>query len=131
MLALKREGYRKSDVDLGELWETLTYPGFWKMSMRYWKMGLGELHRSYSKKVFVRDLQRLIPEIREADLAPGGAGVRAQAVSRTGALLDDFSIIRGREAVHVLNAPSPGATSSLAIGDHIAELAAEAFGISA
>ena len=131
VLALKREGYRKSDVDLGELWETLTYPGFWKMSMRYWKMGLGELHRSYSKKVFVRDLQRLIPEIRDTDLAPGGAGVRAQAVSRTGALLDDFSIIRGREAVHVLNAPSPGATSSLAIGDHIAELAAEAFGISA
>ena len=131
VLALKREGYRKRDVDLGELWETLTYPGFWKMSMRYWRMGLGELHRSYSKKVFVRDLQRLIPEIRDTDLAPGGAGVRAQAVSRTGALLDDFSIIRGREAVHVLNAPSPGATSSLAIGDHIAELAAEAFGISA
>lgn len=131
VLALKREGYRKRDVDLGELWETLTYPGFWKMSMRYWRMGLGELHRSYSKKVFVRDLQRLIPEIRDADLAPGGAGVRAQAVSRSGALLDDFSIIRGREAVHVLNAPSPGATSSLAIGDYIAELAAEAFGISA
>lgn len=130
VLALKREGYRKRDVDLAELWETLTYPGFWKMSMRYWRMGLGELHRSYSKKVFVRDLQRLIPEIQDTDLAPGGAGVRAQAVSRTGALLDDFSIIRGREAVHVLNAPSPGATSSLAIGDHIAELAAEAFGIS-
>ena len=131
VLALKREGYRKKDVDLAELWETLTYPGFWKMSMRYWRMGLGELHRSYSKKVFVRDLQRLIPEIRDADLAPGGAGVRAQAVSRSGALLDDFSIIRGREAVHVLNAPSPGATSSLAIGDYIAELAAQAFGISA
>ena len=131
VLALKREGYRKRDVNLPELWETLTYPGFWKMSMRYWRMGLGELHRSYSKKVFVHDLQRLIPEIRDTDLAPGGAGVRAQAVSRTGALLDDFSIIRGREAVHVLNAPSPGATSSLAIGDYIAELAGEAFGISA
>jgi len=96
--------------------------------MKHWKTSLGEIHRSYSKKVFVRDLQGLIPEIQDTDLAPGGAGVRAQAVSRSGALLDDFSIIRGREAVHVLNAPSPGATSSLAIGAHIVELAAEAFG---
>lgn len=128
VLALKREGYRKMDVDLGETWETFTYPGFWKMAARHWKTAVGEIHRSYSKGVFVRDLQGLIPEIRDTDLAPGGAGVRAQAVSKNGALLDDFSIIRGREAVHVLNAPSPGATSSLAIGEHIVELAAEAFG---
>ncbi|MCH7605708.1 MAG: L-2-hydroxyglutarate oxidase [Chloroflexi bacterium] len=128
VMALKREGYRKQDIDVGEMWGTVTFPGFWKMSMRYWKVGIGELHRSYSKKIFVRDLQRLIPEIQDSDLAPGGAGVRAQAVSRSGALLDDFSIIRSREAVHVMNAPSPGATSSLAIGEHIAGLAAEAFG---
>ena len=128
VLALKREGYRKLDIDVGETWETVTFPGFWKMSMRYWRVGMAELHRSYSKKVFVRDLQRLIPELKDSDLAPGGAGVRAQAVSRSGALLDDFSIIRSREAVHVMNAPSPGATSSLAIGEHIAGLAAEAFG---
>ena len=87
------------------------------------------MRRSYSKKLFVRDLQRLLPEVHEGDLAPGGSGVRAQAVFRTGALLDDFHIIRGQEAVHVLNAPSPGATSSLAIGRHIVELAAEAFGV--
>ena len=128
VLALRREGYRKSDWNLGESWGTFSYPGFWKMSAKYWKVGLEEMRRSYSKKLFVRDLQRLLPEIQEADLAPGGAGVRAQAVSRTGALLDDFHIIQGRDAVHVLNAPSPGATSSLAIGEHIVELAAEAFG---
>ena len=128
VLALKREGYRKSDVDIGDTLESLTYPGFWKMASRHWKTGIGEVHRSYSKGVFVNDLQSLIPEIKAEDLAPGGAGVRAQAVSRDGALLDDFSILRGRHAVHVLNAPSPGATSSLAIGQYIVELASEAFG---
>ena len=128
VLALRREGYRKSDWNLGESWGTFSFPGFWKMSAKYWKVGLEEMRRSYSKKLFVRDLQRLVPEIQEADLAAGGSGVRAQAVSRTGALLDDFHIIQGRDAVHVLNAPSPGATSSLAIGEHIVELAAEAFG---
>ena len=127
VLAFSREGYRKSDIDLGESLETLTYPGFWKMTSRHWRTGLSEMRRSYSKGVFLRDLQRLLPEIREEDLAPGGSGVRAQAVASNGALLDDFSIIRGREAVHVLNAPSPGATSSLAIGEHIVQLAAEAF----
>ena len=129
VLALSREGYRKSDLSLGESFETFTYPGFWKMTAKHWRTGLSEMRRSYSKGIFLRDLQRLLPEIREEDLAPGGSGVRAQAVDRRGALLDDFSIIRGREAVHVLNAPSPGATSSLAIGEHIVQLAAEAFGL--
>ena len=128
VLALKREGYRKSDVDIGDAWDSFSYSGFWKMAARHWKTGIGEVHRSYSKGVFVHDLQTLIPEIEATDLAPGGAGVRAQAVAKDGALLDDFSIRRGRHAVHVLNAPSPGATSSLAIGQHIVELAAEAFG---
>lgn len=128
VLAMRREGYHKSDIDLGETLETLTFPGFWKMSMKHWKTGLSEMHRSYSKGVFVKDLQKLLPEIQAKDLATGGAGVRAQAVRRDGTLLDDFSILRGREAVHVLNAPSPGATSSLAIGDHIVNLALEAFG---
>ena len=128
VLALKREGYRKSDVDLAESWGTFTYPGFWKMSMKHWRTGIGEIHRSYSKRVFVNDLRRLLPEIQAQDLVPGGSGVRAQAVSSSGAVLDDFSIIQGREAVHVLNAPSPGATSSIAVGEHIADLAAEAFG---
>ena len=128
VLALAREGYQKKDLDLGESLATVTFPGFWKMTMKHWKTGIGELHRSYSKGVFVHDLQRLIPEIQSQDLEPGGSGVRAQAVSRSGAILDDFHILRGRSAVHVLNAPSPGATSSLAIGEHIADLATEAFG---
>ena len=93
-----------------------------------WKTGIGEMHRSYSKRVFVHDLQRLIPEIRSEDLVAGGSGVRAQAVARNGALLDDFNILTGRNAIHVLNAPSPGATSSLAIGEHIVEQAVQAFG---
>ncbi len=128
VLALSREGYRKSDLNLGDTLGTLVYPGFWRMTAKHWRTGLSETRRSYSKDIFLRDLQRLLPEIREEDLAPGGSGVRAQAVAGNGALLDDFNIIRGREAVHVLNAPSPGATSSLAIGEHIVELAAEAFG---
>ena len=128
VLALKREGYRKQDINPAEAMATFTFPGFWKMSMKHWKTGIGEIYRSYNKRVFVRDLQRLIPEVQAEDLAPGGSGVRAQAVARDGAILDDFHILRGREAVHVLNAPSPGATSSLAIGEHIVELAAEAFG---
>ena len=127
VLAFRREGYRKRDLSLAETWGSLAYPGFWKMTRRHWKTGLGEMHRSYRKGVFLRDLQRLLPEIQAADLGPGGAGVRAQAIARDGTLLDDFRILRGREAVHVLNAPSPGATSSLAIGEHLVDLAAEAF----
>ena len=128
VLALRREGYRKRDFDLGESLGSLTYPGFWKMALKYWKIGLGEVYRSYNKRVFLRDLQRLLPEIKDSDLAGGGSGVRAQAVAKDGSLLDDFSILQGRDAIHVLNAPSPGATSSLAIGEHIAGLALENFG---
>ncbi len=127
VLALSREGYKKSDVNLAESWGTVTYPGFWKMSARYWRTGVAEVHRSYSKGVFVRDLQKLIPGVQSQDLAAGGAGVRAQAVAKDGSLLDDFSILQGRKAIHVLNAPSPGATSSLTIGEHIVGLADEAF----
>ena len=131
VLALSRQGYRKRDLNLGETLGTLSYPGFWKMTAKHWRTGLSETRRSYSKGIFLRDLQRLLPAIREEDLEPGGSGVRAQAVAANGALLDDFHILRGREAVHVLNAPSPGATSSLAIGEHIVGLAAEAFGFPA
>jgi len=131
VLALRREGYRKRDFDLGESLGNLAYPGFWKMAFKFWKIGLGEVYRSYNKRVFLRDLQRLLPEIKESDLAGGGSGVRAQAVAKDGSLLDDFSIIQGRDAIHVLNAPSPGATSSLAIGEHIAGLALENFGAAA
>ncbi len=130
VMALRREGYRKRDFSLGDTLGNLAYPGFWKMALKYWKIGLGEVYRSYSRRVFLRDLQRLIPEIQNSDLDSGGSGVRAQAVARDGSLLDDFSIIQGRDAIHVLNAPSPGATSSLAIGEHIAGLAIDNFGAS-
>ena len=131
VMALRREGYRKRDFSLSESLGNLAYPGFWKMAMKYWKIGMGEVYRSYNRRVFLRDLQRLIPEIQNSDLASGGSGVRAQAVARDGSLLDDFSIIQGRGAIHVLNAPSPGATSSLAIGEHIAGLAVDNFGAAA
>jgi (S)-2-hydroxyglutarate dehydrogenase len=125
VLALKREGYTKLSFSLRDSFETFTFPGFWKMSFRYWRMGLGEMYRSISKAAFVRALQRLLPEIRAEHLAPGGAGVRAQALLSDGALVDDFRIVREGRAVHVLNAPSPAATASLCIGEQIAEMVAK------
>lgn len=122
VLAYAREGYTKSDVNLPELMESLTYPGFIKVASKYWKTGMGELYRSYSKKAFTKALQKLIPEITESDLKPGGAGVRAQACDRTGGLLDDFKIIEEQSAINVINAPSPAATSSLSIGKTISEM---------
>lgn len=129
VLAFAREGYRKSDFNPRDLWESLSYKGFRSLAKRHWKMGLEEIHRSLSKRAFVKALQRLLPEIREEDLIPGGAGVRAQAVAPTGALVDDFVITRTGNAIHVLNAPSPGATASLAIGKKIVEMAAQGFSL--
>ena len=131
VLASAREGYRKRDVNLGDVWEIARYGGFWRVALREWRTGLNEVHRSLRKSVFVRDLQRLIPEVRGEDLATGGSGVRAQAVAPDGALLDDFLIERSEAALHVLNAPSPGATSSLLIGEHIASMAGEMLGLAA
>jgi L-2-hydroxyglutarate oxidase len=127
VLAFAREGYRLSTVHLGELAGTLAYAGFWNMARRYWRMGSYELYRSASKAAFVRSLQKLVPDIQAADIERGGAGVRAQAVSPNGSLVDDFKISVTEGAVHVVNAPSPGATASLAIGRHIASLAADTF----
>ncbi|MGH7826465.1 MAG: L-2-hydroxyglutarate oxidase [Candidatus Binatia bacterium] len=129
VLAFAREGYRMTDVDLGDIWKTLSFRGFWAMTGKYWQTGCGELYRSLSKAAFVKALQKLLPDISTKDLVPGGAGVRAQAVSASGALVDDFVIKDSRNVVHVLNAPSPGATASLAIGQSIAELAAKNFGL--
>lgn len=129
VLALAREGYRKTDLNLRDLWETLSFSGFRSVARRYWRMGLDEQYRSLSKRAFTRALQRLMPAITEDDLQPGGAGVRAQAVAADGTLLDDFVIRQTRNAIHVLNAPSPGATASLAIGENIAATAASAFGL--
>ena len=127
VLAYAREGYRHSIVNAGDLWNTVTFKGFWAMTGKYWRTGFGELYRSLSKAAFVRALQKLLPEITESDLVPGGSGVRAQAVSASGALVDDFVIKQSRSAIHVLNAPSPGATASLAIGQSIAAMAAKNF----
>ena len=129
VLAFAREGYRKKDINLRDLWSTFSYKGFWSLAGNHWRMGLEEMYRSISKRAFVKALQRLMPDIREDDLIAGGAGVRAQAVAPTGALLDDFEITQAGNAIHVLNAPSPGATSSLAIGKKIVEIAARAFSL--
>jgi len=127
VLALAREGYTRSTVRPSDVAGLLAYRGFWAMARRYWRMGSYELYRSASKAAFVRSLQRLVPDIRGEDIGRGGAGVRAQAVTAEGGLVDDFSIAVIEGAVHVLNAPSPGATASLAIGRHIAGLAASTF----
>jgi L-2-hydroxyglutarate oxidase LhgO len=129
VLAFAREGYRFGQVNLVELLGTLTYRGFWAMARRYWRTGLYEMYRSLSQAAFVRALQRLVPELRAEDVVRGGSGVRAQAVSPDGSLVDDFRIVETAEAVHVLNAPSPAATASLAIGRQIAALAADRFGL--
>jgi L-2-hydroxyglutarate oxidase len=121
VLAFAREGYTLGTVDAGELWETLSYPGFRKMAGRYWKMGMGEIWRSASKGAFVKALQRLVPEIREEHLHPAPAGIRAQALSPDGALLDDFAFHDSRRIVNVINAPSPAATSALSIGQYITD----------
>jgi len=123
VFAWSREGYKTSSINPRETLEYFAYLGFWRMAISTWKVGLSELHRSIIKSVFVKDLQKLIPEIQSDDLLKGGSGVRAQAVDRKGNLLDDFNINITEGAIHVLNAPSPGATSSMSIGRHIARLA--------
>ncbi|MBS3905128.1 MAG: L-2-hydroxyglutarate oxidase [Simkania sp.] len=122
VLAYSREGYKKTDVNIRDLQEMLSYPGFWQMARRYWKIGIKELYRSFSKKAFLRDLQRLVPALQEQDLLPGGAGIRAQVVTKEGLMLDDFSFTREGRVLHVLNAPSPAATASFSIGRQIASL---------
>ena len=129
VLAYAREGYRHTNINVKDLWQTVSFRGFWAMTGKYWQTGFGELYRSLSKAAFVRALQKLLPEIRESDLVPGGAGVRAQAVSASGALIDDFVIQQSRNAIHVLNAPSPGATASLAIGQQICGMAEKNFNL--
>jgi len=125
VLAYKREGYKKSDINFREFMETLAWPGFRKVAKKYWRTGLGEFYRSYSKAAFTRALQKLIPEIQESDLIVGGAGVRAQACDRYGGLIDDFLIHQSKRVINVLNAPSPAATSSLSIGETLARLVVE------
>lgn len=120
ILATKREGYSGRDFSFADLMSTLSYPGFWLLAARNLRPGIAEINRSLRKGVFVKSLQRLIPEIQEDDLEPGGSGVRAMAVDRRGRMVDDFHVEEAPGAIHVLNAPSPAATSSLMIGKYIA-----------
>lgn len=129
VLALKREGYRRSDISVVDLAEILGYPGFWRLAARWWRTGLVEYRRSFSRRRFLADLQRLVPALREKDLAGWGSGVRAQAVDRAGRLVDDFVFAEAPGMIHVLNAPSPAATASLAIGEEISGRAARHFAL--
>ncbi len=129
VLAWAREGYQKRDIDCRELGEILGYRGFWYLAARYWRPGWKEMVRSYSKARFARALQKLVPVITAEDLLPGGSGVRAQALGLDGALLDDFVILQSERMLHVLNAPSPAATSSLAIAEYLVASLNEAGGL--
>ena len=122
VLAGAREGYSWGTVRPTELWDAVSFPGVWRLASRHWKTGAAEVARSLSRRRFAATVQTLLPEVRVADLVPGGSGVRAQAVTRDGKLHDDFLVVEGSRSVHVLNAPSPAATASLAIGDHLAGL---------
>jgi (S)-2-hydroxyglutarate dehydrogenase len=130
VLAWAREGYRFTDVDLTDMTESLAYPGFWRMARQHWRSGIGEWRRSLSKSAFVHALQRLLPEIRDEDLIPGGSGVRAQALKPDGALVDDFQFVPSGKILHVLNVPSPAATASLAIAKEIVDTACRANALS-
>ncbi|MDQ3841831.1 MAG: L-2-hydroxyglutarate oxidase [Actinomycetota bacterium] len=121
VLGLAREGYKKKDLNARDLAETLSYTAFWRLVGRNWRTGAGEIWRSLSKKAFVRGLRRLVPDVEEDDLVPTEAGVRAQALMKDGALMDDFLIVEGERSVHVLNAPSPAATACIPIGESIAD----------
>ena len=129
VLALRREGYRHTDINLRDLASSITFPGFWRMAAKHWRSGMDEFHRSLSKKTFVKALQRLLPELREEDLVPGGSGVRAQALKRDGSMVDDFQFVTSGKMLHVLNVPSPAATASIMIGKAIVETAVRDCGL--
>ena len=123
VLAFSREGYKRGQFNTKDVFDYIRYPGFWQMAFKYWKVGAYELYRSFSKKAFLKSLQRLLPALTESDLVHGGAGVRSQVVKKDGSMVDDFYLIQEKNVIHVLNAPSPAATASLMIGKHIAESA--------
>ncbi|GAJ41319.1 L-2-hydroxyglutarate oxidase [Saccharococcus caldoxylosilyticus] len=125
VLGFKREGYKKTDIDAKDVLDIFSFKGFWKLAFKYWREGMEEMVRSYSKKAFLKNLQRLLPEVEMDDLIPTTAGVRAQALRADGTLVDDFYIINTKRTVHVLNAPSPAATACLPIGEEIARRVAD------
>jgi L-2-hydroxyglutarate oxidase len=130
LLAFRREGYTGTSPDLNEAMEMLLFPGFRKMARKYWRMGLAEQYRSWIKAAFVKSLQKMVPELQESDLAPGGSGVRAQAVDNNGNLVDDFHFVHSKGMIHVCNVPSPAATASLEIGKEIVDMLAKRFELS-
>lgn len=129
VLALRREGYNKTDFSLHEAMQEFTYPGFWRMAARYWTDGFGELYRSLSRRAFVSALQKMVPEITVSDVQPAGSGVRAQAVRRDGTLVDDFYFVSQNNMLHVCNVPSPAATASIPIGRAVVDMAQQNFGL--
>jgi L-2-hydroxyglutarate oxidase LhgO len=129
VLAFRREGYRKFDINAEELMDTVSFRGFWRMSGKFWRTGLKEMWRSVSQRSFASALRQLVPEVQDSDLASAGAGVRAQAVDENGVLLDDFHFVKSPRALHVCNVPSPAATASLAIASEIREMAVDHFGL--
>jgi L-2-hydroxyglutarate oxidase len=128
VLAFKREGYKKSDISIPDMAQFGFYIGFWRMALKYWQMSISETYRSFSKRAFVKALQRLIPELQMEDVLAAGSGVRAQALTPDGKLVDDFRIVEAEHQVHVLNAPSPAATASISIGESISQMAIKNFG---
>lgn len=129
VLAFRREGYKFFDISIPDLLQYAGFGGFWRMVLKFWKTGMGEMYRSISKPAFVRALQKLVPELQEADVHRSGSGVRAQALAPDGKLLDDFSISEADRMIHVLNAPSPAATASISIGKTISEMAIKNFSL--
>ena len=129
VLAFAREGYQRWKINLRDLLEILGYSGFWKLAAQYWKMGLAEMYRDYAKTAYVKELQRYIPELHSDDIVPGPSGVRAQAIAKNGRLVDDFLIHYGENTVHIVNAPSPAATSSLVLAQMIVDEAQRSFNI--
>jgi L-2-hydroxyglutarate oxidase LhgO len=127
VMAFAREGYQRWKFSPGDLLEILGYSGFWKLAAQYWKMGLAEMYRDYVKTAYVKDLQRYIPELQSDDIIPGPSGVRAQAIAKDGQLVDDFLIHYGENTVHIVNAPSPAATSSLVLAQMIVDEAQRSF----
>jgi len=131
LLAFRREGYNGASPDMDEAMGMLRFPGFWKMARKYWRMGMAEQYRSWMKPAFAKALQKMVPELKESDLAPGGSGVRAQAVDANGNLLDDFHFVHSGRMIHVCNVPSPAATASLEIGREIVDMMAQRFELTA
>jgi len=131
LLAFRREGYAGSSPDMTEAVEMLRYRGFWKMARKFWRKGFEEQYRAWLKPAFTRALQQMVPELTEADLVPGGSGVRAQAVDRNGNLLDDFHFVRSKRMIHVCNVPSPAATASLEIGREVVDMLVNCFDLAA